>query len=234
MKSKLFATAMAVGLSITGWTQSANAALMFFTDRPTFNTAAPGLPIEGFQNCNDTTVIFTGPLNSTSNNAFCSPGDIMAGISFVDNPGPDGNGMFSAATGQSSNPTQAVGQNSPSSDALDIIFAPGVTAVGFDIYQNFGGGSQSGSTQLYPVSVFDAANMLLGSTNVSVPSGGSGFFGVISDTDVITRVSVNNTSAFDVIDDVAFGTASIPEPGTLALFGLGLAGLGFARRRKAA
>ena len=29
-------------------------------------------------------------------------------------------------------------------------------------------------------------------------------------------------------------TPSIPEPGTLALFGLGLAGLGFARRKKAA
>ncbi|NQV22680.1 MAG: PEP-CTERM sorting domain-containing protein, partial [Rhodospirillales bacterium] len=29
-------------------------------------------------------------------------------------------------------------------------------------------------------------------------------------------------------------TPSIPEPGTLALFGLGLAGIGFARRRKVA
>ena len=35
-------------------------------------------------------------------------------------------------------------------------------------------------------------------------------------------------TSFDLV------TRHIPEPGTLALFGLGLAGLGFARRRKAA
>ena len=34
--------------------------------------------------------------------------------------------------------------------------------------------------------------------------------------------------------DFVTSTTSVPEPGTLALFGLGLAGLGFARRRKVA
>lgn len=36
------------------------------------------------------------------------------------------------------------------------------------------------------------------------------------------------------MDNALVNVASVPEPGTLALFGLGLAGLGFARRRKAA
>ncbi len=43
-------------------------------------------------------------------------------------------------------------------------------------------------------------------------------------------------AAFAHIDNVSIAevSSSVPEPGTLALFGLGLAGLGFARRRKAA
>lgn len=38
----------------------------------------------------------------------------------------------------------------------------------------------------------------------------------------------------DYTIQVIGSTATIPEPGTLALFGLGLAGLGFARRKRAA
>jgi len=40
--------------------------------------------------------------------------------------------------------------------------------------------------------------------------------------------------AIDASEPIPGGGTAIPEPGTLALFGLGLAGLGFARRRKAA
>jgi hypothetical protein len=43
----------------------------------------------------------------------------------------------------------------------------------------------------------------------------------------------SNGFAFES-DNHAFRTASVPEPGTLALLGLGLMGVGFARRRKTA
>jgi hypothetical protein len=46
----------------------AHAVLIFYPDRTAFNTANPGLPIEGFENANTGTTSFTGPLNSTSDN----------------------------------------------------------------------------------------------------------------------------------------------------------------------
>lgn len=161
-------------------------------------------------------------------------GDILAGVTFADT-GPPFN-MFVAGPGQSTNPTSAVGQNFPATDALDLIFDPLVLAVGFNIFQNFGGGAQSGVPQPYPVEVFGPGDVLLGATVVIVPSGpvpagAEAFFGVIAfNGQQIARVSVNNSSAFDVIDDVAFGLAQIPEPGALGLLALSLMLLGLRRR----
>jgi hypothetical protein len=135
--------------------------------------------------------------------------------------------MFIAGPGQSANPTTAIGQNFPSTDALDILLNPGITAIAFDIYQNFGGGAQAPTPQPYSVSIFGTSG-LLGTTLVSVPSGG-GFFGVSSTTDLITGVSVNNATAYDVIDDVAFGSANVqpvPEPASFIFTLTGITVLG--------
>lgn len=231
LKTTVAILAAFAGMAIA---QGAQAALVFYGDRTAFDAANPGLAVEDFNDIDDVTAAFTGPLNSSTNTATIDPGDILPGIEFVDNPGPGA--MFVAASGQSSNPTTAIGQNTPSSDALDILLSPGVTAIAFDIFQNFGAGSQSGIDQLYPVSVFGVGDVFLGSIDITVPSGAAGFFGVASDSDLITRVSVNNTNAFDVIDTVAFGNAGdiqIPVPGTLAVLGSGLLALGgLARRRR--
>lgn len=226
---------LAVAAAWAGSVARLDAGLIVYATRAAFDAANPGLPVEGFENTSAGTTAFTGPLNSATNNAVFSTGSILPGITFVDNPGPGINGMFLAGPGQSSNPTRAIGQNTPATDALDILFdGPGVAAVAFDVFQNFGFGSQSGQTQDYPVQIFGASG-LLGTINVSVPSGAAGFFGVSSDTELITRVSINRTDAFEVIDNVAFGgtlsVSPIPEPPSLAVWGVVALGLAAGRLR---
>jgi hypothetical protein len=49
------------------------------------------------------------------------------------------------------------------------------------------------------------------------------FFGIIS-TDPITSLQITSEGLLN-LDNFAFGTAAIPEPASLLLFGVGLAGL---------
>lgn len=218
---------LAILALLIGTVQSADAALIFFSDRASFNAANPGLPVEGFEDADTTSSEgFTGPLSSTSSNppAF-SPGDILPGVTFQTTTSND---MFLAGAGQSSNPTLAIGVNDPESDAMEILFAPGVSAAAFDLFQNFGGGSQSGTDQDYLVQIFGTGG-LIGSTTVTVPSGSAGFFGVQTTiAGEITEINANNLTAFEVIDDVAFGGApgvAVPLPGTAALVITGAAAM---------
>src|SRR5689334_14012098 len=82
--------------------RSAAAQVTTFTTRASFNAANPGLPLEDFEEATLAPSTFgniTGPLNTTSNNIAFVPGDILPGLSLVDNPGPDSNGLVVLGTG---------------------------------------------------------------------------------------------------------------------------------------
>jgi hypothetical protein len=81
------------------------------------------------------------------------------------------------------------------------------------------------------ISAYDAANQLIGSTgNVAID--GTYRWVAANFTDV-SRVVITRDDGFFAMDDFTLqGSSTVPEPGTLALFGAGLA-LALGARRKA-
>jgi PEP-CTERM motif len=202
----------------------AYADLMTFSSRSSFDTTAPGLPVETFEaglTSPNSAVICPGPVSSAAASACFPLGALLPGVVY---------GAVGAANtqlgvlGARFGPPQENWDNSSkvfgpqnSLATLDVTFTTGVSAVGFDAFP----GTLPGNIA---ISLFSLSNDLLGTSSIPAHVGAN-FFGVVSTTGLIGRVNIEGQSAvpFESIDNLAFGTTPVPEPSSLLLFAVGLA-----------
>ena len=206
-------------LALVSLPASSEAALITFNNRPAFNLAVPGLPIETFEAGLVATgvTVCNGPFNSTTNNACFAPGGLLPGIDYAA-LAPNPNMVLLGPGIPPGFATKHIGPNA-FADTFQISMAA-ANAIGFDLGAN-------GSGNIL-VSAFGAGNVLLGSFNVAVVAGSTIFVGLVNDAGVISQITLSGPLG-EVIDNVAFGQQTvIPEPASLLLIG---AGLGLAARR---
>lgn len=204
-----------------------HAAVVFYADRASFDAANPGLPIEDFEEANVSAagiLSMPNPLDSATNNGIFSTGDILNGLRIrtPDNDGPSALAIPGAGFAGIV-PSKSVFGNFFGT-GLDAIFYDGdVFAVGLDLYSY-----SAGSTRT--VNVFGTAGLL---DSITLAVSTSGTFVGIQSSDRIAYVNVGGVAGYTIgFDNVAFGAARVPEPGTLALLGISFAGLAATRRRK--
>ena len=192
-----------------------------YGDQGSFSAAAGPVTTETFSGCPGGG--FSGSLSSSAGP--CS--GIVAGVTYS----PQQGSLYIAGAGQSSNPTTALGLDLFSGDPISIVFDEAITAWGADLYQNFGGGTQSGADAAFVIALYGAGNILIDTLNTMVGSDGGDFFGLTSTTPFV-RVEVAQTDGYAVIDNVSFSTTTaVPEPATWAMMLLGFGAVGFALRR---
>lgn len=208
-----------VGLAIVGIAGSANAAIIStFTDRTAFD-AVTTTSLETFNSIVSEVPFHTTPLDV---------GPFTLSMTGSPNTNPARNKIdippaeFGVFDVDGTNIANVLTFNG---DSLFLTFDTAITAFGLDLADFNDGGLRT--------------QIVVGlDTLTPAVTGGSAvrFFGFTSDTaftSVEFRSVINDGYGFD---NVAFGGGSVavPEPGVLAMLGIGLVGLGFLRRRKTA
>ncbi len=227
-----FLTVTAAASLLVGATVSANAAVTFYTDAASYAAAvaAAGLTTSSFN------------FNATpTGNYSTAAGLTIDGVNFVGNTGDGGYSLSVAppyfCCNSYDNPNATL-QAPPVSSAFygipngSTVITPsgGTQAFSFDAYTVRAGD--------YTNSGYDTLNLTVdGSTGQTTTSPGSGigFLGFVSTASVSSFVLAGSTAEdfIDIVDGtVAPGAISTPEPGSLALFGLGVIAAGFAARRR--
>lgn len=215
-----------------------------FTDRAAFNVAFPGLAVETFNGGNAAPGNFSvcdAPLTSVTGDATCafSPNELVPGITYQDNPGPDLASLILLGDGTSLNPTQAMVANT-FDDAFDLVLTTPVNAIGMDLISTPAPGS--GGPDTIAVSIFDASDTLIDTIPAANASGPGVFFGVSSPVPIRRISLLSTTNQAEGVDNVAFAasagptnTTPVPAIGTTGVIALVLGMLalvGFAWHRR--
>ncbi|MCL4246330.1 MAG: IPTL-CTERM sorting domain-containing protein, partial [Candidatus Dadabacteria bacterium] len=204
-------------LTLAAFGLTASAQVIFSSDESQFLSDNPDLDFQNFLSApapDGNFIVCNAPVDADSSDACFTPGQILPGIAFFDNPGPDAGSMlvFGANYVSNANPRGPLTTNT-FADTFDIIFSdPDTTRAGFLAGCMVVGGPCSDQMT---VQVFGAGDALIGSTSVAVSSAFTGFVGVTSD-ETITRINLSNTidpaNNVEGILNISFGAPPTPPP----------------------
>ena len=178
-----------------------------YTDRSSFRSANPGLPVEDFENLSgsvDATGVdlLSDVVDSFSNIGPIEPGDILTGLVLTTiDDGLDGLVLLNPASPEGV-PSNSVGPNLYV-DSLRLEFVPAVDAVGFDL---FSFENEPGTVDV----TFFNGNVVLAATTVTIDLNGS-FVGVSTVGPTVSHIVLSNETDIDggtangeLVDDVEF------------------------------
>ncbi len=202
------------------FTQTANAAFITYTSESAWDTAVGASTTENFNSITVDTPFHTSPVN-VGNMTFS--GFTPSNPTFNEIATTDPHFGFTTTHVR-------LATSSVAGDQSRIDFVTGVSAWGGDI-------ANLEPSRASSFTVFDAGDNALGIFNSY--TAGTGFHGFELTAGEVASYIVFNSATVDEffgLDDAKFVTseAAVSEPGTLLIFGLGLVGLGYARRHKRA